>query len=527
MVRLIPAVAVWLCASVASAFVEGNCAKSDSGLSWLAPKLSPGAAISCLGSPLQQYNAGRYWGQQYGKNAGVVVFPLTSQDVSYAVQAAALSPLGVNFAFVSGAHSMTNASSSTGFVIDLSWMNSTQVLQNVKVSDTTIGTAVAYQGGAKWADVNAATAGSGYCAVGARVGNVGVGGFTTGGGIGFLAGPYGYAVDRLAAAEVVLMSGQIVNATKTNQYSDLFWALQGGGGQFGIVTKFYQRAAREPTLSQVTVWVVDNSTAALSRQNTVNWFNNNNDPYSLVYWALAYVQSGLTEGDYGIQNVVVGVQFGDPTSTTQADFNTTFTPLINGLNITASATYTLPFAYLTQIIDPFFPYGFRRGFYGPQTTKITTDYLAAITLEYNNYINSQLANNDFPASALWALQYMYPGLNGNLPSSDSATAWPHSVSAHQTLFSPAWSSASDDALVNNNNNIFNQITYKFQQANGAAIADYPNYISPSDAGNKVWGSNVARLILIKTKYDPLCRINQGRVFASPSCLLKGAGNIFP
>ena len=226
--------------------LEGECIQNDPSLLRLSKQLSVQSAISCLGSPLQQHNAHRYWGIQFGKNASVVVYPFSTGDVSLAVKAANGSPKGKNFAFVSGAHSMTNASSANGFIIDLSWLNKTKVIPNYKV-DGKILTVIEYEGGSNWLGVQTATNGSGYTAVGARMSTVGVGGFSTGGGIGFLAGAYGYATDRLRALEIVLMSGDIVYATKTNAYSDLFWALQGGGGQFAIVTKFYQEAAPEPT----------------------------------------------------------------------------------------------------------------------------------------------------------------------------------------------------------------------------------------------------------------------------------------
>ena len=238
-------------ASLASgALVQGTCVQNDSILEQLSQQLSPNAAIACRGSPLQVYNAGRYWGVEYSKNASIVVFPTSKEDVSYAVKAAAAWPLGKDLAFVSGGHGQTNASSSYGFLIDLSWMNATQILHNITLDDTTVSTAIAYQGGANWTQGTSVTNGSGYALVAARDGDVGVGGFSTGGGIGWIAGVllllaitrehiltskqvYGYAIDRLRAVEVVLMSGATVLATKTNAYSDLFWALQGGGGQFG------------------------------------------------------------------------------------------------------------------------------------------------------------------------------------------------------------------------------------------------------------------------------------------------------
>jgi hypothetical protein len=71
-------------------------------------------------------------------------------------------------------------------------MNSTKIIHDFKIDGSNESvTAIAYQGGASSGEVTAATEGSGYTAVTARISNVGMGGFTTGGGIGFLAGPYG------------------------------------------------------------------------------------------------------------------------------------------------------------------------------------------------------------------------------------------------------------------------------------------------------------------------------------------------
>ena len=191
---------LWFCTVlslrlVRATIVQGNCFRNDQALEKLSQELSRNAAIACRGEPLQLYNAGRYWGVQYSKDASVVMFPATKEDVSCAVKAAAVSPLGKDLAFVSGGHGETNASTSTGFVIDLSWMNSTQILHNVTLDDTTVSTAIAYQGGANWTTVTSVTNGTGYALVAARAGDVGVGGFSTGGGIGWIAGVYGYAID--------------------------------------------------------------------------------------------------------------------------------------------------------------------------------------------------------------------------------------------------------------------------------------------------------------------------------------------
>ena len=146
------------------------------------------------------------------------MFPSTAVAVSHAVVAASRTLVGADFAFVSGAHSMANTSSAYGFVIDLSYMNPMRVLKNYQLKGLPRKVdLIAYQAGATWIDVVRTTNGSGIAAIGAHISNVGAGGFSTGGGTGFLAGAHGSAIDCLRAMEVVLLSSEISLATKTNE----------------------------------------------------------------------------------------------------------------------------------------------------------------------------------------------------------------------------------------------------------------------------------------------------------------------
>ncbi|KAF2150293.1 FAD-binding domain-containing protein [Myriangium duriaei CBS 260.36] len=515
------------CFTTATAFIEGTCTETDSGLKWLASKISKDTAISCQGQPLQLHNANRYWSKQNGKNASVVVYPTSKHDVAFAVKASRMTALGDDFAFVSGAHGQTNASSACGFIIDLSWLNSSSVVTDARISDANIPVAIAYQGGAVWADIQKSIIPVGYTAVGARVGNVGAGGFSTGGGIGYLAGALGYASDRLKAMEVVLMDGSIVNATKTNKHNDLFWALQGGGGQFGIVTTFYQEAAIAPKVCDVSVNAVEPADLETAYKNTVDFFNNNKDPYALMYFVVGYDPVSIITGPLALDTVLVTLRFADPYNGNQKTYNETFNPVLAGLNTTTKLSFpNLEYTNVTSLLDPFFPYGFRHGFYGPQTQSITVSYLRRARQIMADYITKSTAANDPPASTVWALQYMYPGLNGNLPVSDCDTAWPHAAAGHQTLFSPTWSLASNDGVMRKFNDRYNSLTRTQQSRSGAHIYDYPNYISPGVQASMVWGNNVRRLISVKEKYDPDCRIHQGNVFASKGCLERGSANMY-
>lgn len=288
------------CLAAIDVNAKGICVDKDPGLRWLATMLSKNSTITCSEQGSSVESKDRYWAAQSAKNASVVVFPFNSQDVSYTVQAARKSPLGIDYAFVSGGHSLTGASSSAGFVIDLKNLNRTTVLGDFSDPVTKLATPVVmYEGGVTSLGLQSATNGTGWTALSARASAVGMGGFSTGGGIGFMANAYGYAVDRLIALQVVLPSGELVFATKTNQYSDLFWAIQGGSGQFGIVTKFYQKAFQTPSAVKVGFHVVADRSVAQSFRNTESFFQQHSDPFSLMYYALAYLPVGWPHAKLG------------------------------------------------------------------------------------------------------------------------------------------------------------------------------------------------------------------------------------
>ena len=117
-------------------------------------------------------------------------------------------------------------------VIDLSAMRGVTVDPEAKT--------VRAEGGCVWGDVDHATHAFGLATPSGILSTTGVGGLSLGGGIGYLARRFGLTVDNLLAADVVLADGSFVTAT-ADSHPDLFWALRGGGGNFGIVTSFLFR----------------------------------------------------------------------------------------------------------------------------------------------------------------------------------------------------------------------------------------------------------------------------------------------
>ncbi|HEV8275539.1 MAG TPA: FAD-binding oxidoreductase [Streptosporangiaceae bacterium] len=143
-----------------------------------------------------------------------------------------------------------------GIVIDLSAMRAVWV--------DPAGRAARVQGGALWGDVDHETQAHGLATTGGIVSHTGVGGLTLGGGIGFLMRKHGLTVDNLVEAEMVTAEGSIVRAS-TDEHPGLFWALRGGGGNFGVVTSF--RLALHPigptVMAGPVFWAADETTDVL------------------------------------------------------------------------------------------------------------------------------------------------------------------------------------------------------------------------------------------------------------------------
>ena len=140
---------------------------------------------------------------------------------------------GLEISVRGGGHNVAGkAVTEGGLMIDLSLMKGIHV-------DPARSTARA-QAGVTWGEYNRATAAFGLASPGGVVSSTGIAGLTLGGGIPWLIGKYGMAVDNLLSAEVVLATGAVVTAGNDTD-ADLFWALRGGGGNFGVVTSFEYR----------------------------------------------------------------------------------------------------------------------------------------------------------------------------------------------------------------------------------------------------------------------------------------------
>ena len=203
-----------------------------------------------------EYDAARaVWNGTVDRRPRLIARCRGSADVAAAVRFARECDLEI--AVRGGGHNVAGtAVCDDGIVIDLSAMRA--------VSVDPVGRTAHVQGGALWGDVDHETQAHGLATTGGIVSHTGVGGLSLGGGIGWLMRKHGLTVDNLVEAEVVTADGDVIRASASD-HPELFWALRGGGGNFGVVSSFrFRLHPVGPTvLAGPVFWAAEDTTDVL------------------------------------------------------------------------------------------------------------------------------------------------------------------------------------------------------------------------------------------------------------------------
>src|SRR5262245_23743533 len=175
--------------------------------------------------------ARRVWNGNVDRRPALIARCAGVADVQHAVNFARL--LGLLVSVRGGGHSAPGyGTNDGGLVVDLSPMKGIRVDPEARIAHA--------QGGALWRDLDHETQAFGLATTGGTVSNTGIGGLTLGGGLGWLMGRHGLSIDNLVSADVVTADGEFCTASDKDN-PDLFWALRGGGGNFGVVTSLEYR----------------------------------------------------------------------------------------------------------------------------------------------------------------------------------------------------------------------------------------------------------------------------------------------
>ena len=405
------------------------------------------------------------WSKPVGRMPRAVVHCRTAEDVRSAIRAAR--DCGLSLSVRGGGHDWAGRALCDGVVIDLSGMRSVAV-----ASDETATVA----GGARTADVLAATDPLELAPVTGTCTAVGAG-LTLGGGYGPLIGRFGLALDNLEAAEVVLADGRVVLADHENE-EELFWALRGGGGNFGVVTAMRLKLHRLPSVrSGLLIYPFSEAKAVLERSADIA----NSAPDELT------VQVGVVHGPDGSPVVLINPTWcGAPEEgeARTAPFSKLGTPLM-GADETSSYRQSL------TVFDPFIVNGRRNS--------MDSSWIPVLD---SSGVDAFVAAGKSAVSAGCALYtHEFKGAAARVP--EEATAFGLRREHVVVEILAAYTDRSDPIEEKRHRQWARATRESFNAT--ALPGGYPNYLVSDDDPDRIaqsYGRNAGRLIKAKRRYDP-------------------------
>ena len=320
----------------------------------MAPTAIPGFSGTVIRPHEADYDAARaIWNAMHDRRPALMARPQSAPDVAAAIRYARAE--GLLIAVRGGGHSMPGHSvCDDGIVIDLRALN--QVRVDPRAQTAVVG------GGTLLGEVDRATQQHGLVLPAGVVSHTGAGGLTLGGGVGRLMRRFGLTIDSLQSAEVVTADGEILRAS-ADEHAELFWALRGGGGNFGIVTEF-EFALHE--LSELLILATFHPLAD-ARQVIERGRREMADPAARdeLLWTSflrrAHDVPWMTPESVGRPGIMSLVEWsGDP-----EEGLAVLSRIRDGLQPAASDLAVVPFLFMQTITDDLFAHGLRKAVYDP------------------------------------------------------------------------------------------------------------------------------------------------------------------
>ena len=352
-----------------------------------------------------------------------------------------------------------------GLVIDLSRMRA------VFVDDAA--RRVRVQGGATLGDIDRETHVFGLAVPCGIVPKTGIGGLTLGGGVGWLIRKYGMSIDNLLSAQVVTAEGKVLTAN-TTENQDLFWALRGGGGNFGVITSFEFQA--HPVATVLGGLLLYPRAMAIDVIRHFRDYMESAPDELTAYAALLHGPDGsplvgvipcycgnIAEGERVLQPLR---KFGSP--------------IVDGIQ-------AMPFPVMQSLLAPSFPDGNQNYWKSTLQRELSNDAISAI-VEHANGLQSPLS--------FVVLEY-YGGAAGRVSS--TATAFPHRHLPWDILFLAQWTDPAQTKMHRDWARSGEDVLRPFSEnAHLLSALD----VEGEDVIKTAFGGNLPRLAATKKKYDP-------------------------
>jgi FAD/FMN-containing dehydrogenase len=370
-----------------------------------------------------------------------------------------------------GGHNVAGrATVNGGLLIDLALMKAIHVDPKTRVARA--------QGGATWGEYNRETQLHGLASTGGIVSTTGIAGLTLGGGLGWLQGKYGLAIDNLRSAQIVTADGRVLTASE-DENEDLFWGVRGGGGNFGVAASFEYRlhpvgpiiagglAAHPFERGRDVIRFYRETTASIP------------DEFSL-FCGLLHAPDGSGHKLAGI----IAAHCGPLT-----DGEAALKPLKAFGPPAMDALGPLPYTVQNTLIDASLPRGARNYW--------KTHFLPALTDQAIDTILDCYSRVPSPMS-----QVVIEHAHGAMTRVDIGdTAFPHRSEGYNLLFLAQWMNPADDEK----NMAWARESYTAMTSFYGAAGRYVNYLDDDEAGDptaQAYGPNYARLRQLKAKFDP-------------------------
>ena len=383
-----------------------------------------------------------------------------------------------------GGHSVPGfGTADDALVIDLAGMNDVQV-------DAAQRTARA-QGGTTWGVFNDATHAHELATTGGVVSTTGVGGLTLGGGIGYLARGHGLSCDNLVSAEIVTADGRVVTASE-DENDDLFWALRGGGGNFGVVTAFEFRLHPVTDVYGGPMFF-DRKDAGTVLRAYREFIVDAPEPLGgFPAWQIAPPLPFIPEERHGETMLAFVACWSGPIDEGEKALK----PLREAAAVVAEHVGAMPYPALNSAFDALYPPGGLQHYWKANFVKELTDEAIEAHLEHGPKV--PVVNSTV---------HIYPVNGASNRVAPDATAFSYRDATFATVIAGMWPDPADTEA-----NIAWVRDYYDATAPLSEDGGYINFMSGDDQDRirSNYRGNYDRLVEVKRKYDPdnAFRLNQ-------------------